>query len=1570
MMNKIMYSTIALGLATTVCVADPAENFPIPVNIEEGGSLKLADFENVDDQIVEGGPIGLQETIAANGGLWYTYGSEDLLDEGSEWKVADKAMSVKFAFADGGNEDSYAGLSLRLAQNDDYPDGYPFDMSACKILQYRYKGSAHNFVPIYMSDGEEVGYFGVEKNTSDEWKTTMVPLYVLSINLDAIVDFQWVLHEAGTLEIDDVVCLTESPALELVKGDLLIDDFEDENLVSSLGYWHGDRDNDKVKVDVNVVTSEDESHPGKVIQMDYVLDMPSDQTWDPQAMLVVDMDEDVNPYDISNCVQLEYDYKGPAHNVRLLSQLTRDDNWDMYQIYVNESKVWTHKILELKKFKHGGWGEKRVSYVAAVKSVDGIDWQIQGKAGTSGTFQIDNVRCHEPQVYEISFFDGETLLESQMVPEGIVPKYEGKLPTRASTEKFDYVFSGWGELKAATKDTAYYAEFLESPVYKIPEGETILVEDFESGKGLNSWGGWFYMYSDDAEGGLSDVSYEISEGENSKVAKLTYVLNRGTLTYEPYVRVAMNVNDDEGVIRNLSSCKVIKYDYKGSAHQFRINSGMNEALSWDQHMKYVPASENWKTETIVVESDLMQGGWGPRTDVWVVMKQATAFDWNIQGETGDEGYLEIDNIRCANIPTYTITFKDGDNVVDETLVAQGEIPECSYCKYMWKESSNKYDYSFNGKFSPELVAATRDTAYQIAWDSTLRKFWVTFYDENEEFLYEKEYEYGTKPKYEGELPTKEATAEYSYTFAGWTPKIVKVTENAFYYAVFESTKNKYTVTFVNDDGTVVSSQEYEYGKAVASIVPDDPRKIDPKGEIVYTFDGWAPEIGSATVTGNLTYTAMFKADGKYTVTFVSDGEVLQSELVEEGQMPEFAGETPVKAADAQYTYTFDGWTPEIGEVSQSVVYTAKFKTTVNTYTITFKDDNGAVLDSKTYEYGTAGEAVELDAPEITRAEDKWDEDYSWSWDYYDDVPNYSCSWPEFSTVTGDTSYVAECLYRVTFVVENDFRTYDYAYGETPEFEDPHKYNTDQYIYTFKGWSPKIEAVGQHSVTYVAQFDRAVRQYYVKFVVGSTTIDSTMYDYGTPAKKIVQPVATKAPEDGYSFTFIGWNKEIENVTRNIIYSAQFEAVPVPEYYVRFVVEGVTIDSTMYEMGTPAEKVVVPKDPVKAATAQYTYSFKAWDKEVADVTESATYTALFDSAVTEYTITFVVDGKETAAEYAYGTSADKLAVPATTKAATAQYTFTFKAWDKELADVTEAATYTALFDSTVNEYTITFVVDGKETAAEYAYGTSADELVAPATKKKATAQYTYSFKGWDKELADVTEAATYTALFDSTVNMYKVKFVVNGKKTTAEYAYGTPVEELVAPAATKDATAKYTYSFKGWDKELADVTEAATYTALFDSTVNMYMVKFVVDGKVVDSTEYAYGTKAADINVPTASKKNTKDSTFTFDGWDKKLATVKGEVTYTAKFTAKATTAIAANVHRNFKFGFANNELTVEQPGTSMVRVQVFDLTGHLVENFNEQVAGSKTFNLAHLNQGSYMVRIVSKSQVRSAKIAIK
>ena len=88
------------------------------------------------------------------------------------------------------------------------------------------------------------------------------------------------------------------------------------------------------------------------------------------------------------------------------------------------------------------------------------------------------------------------------------------------------------------------------------------------------------------------------------------------------------------------------------------------------------------------------------------------------------------------------------------------------------------------------------------------------------------------------------------------------------------------------------------------------------------------------------------------MTFVDeDGEtVLDTQSVAEGEAPVYDGETPTKAATAQYTYAFAGWDKEFAEVTENATYTATYDRTVNQYTVTYTG-TGVETQTSTVNYG-------------------------------------------------------------------------------------------------------------------------------------------------------------------------------------------------------------------------------------------------------------------------------------------------------------------------------------------------------------------------------------------------------------------------------------------------------------------------------------------------------------------------------------------------------------------------------------------------------------------------------------------
>jgi hypothetical protein len=182
--------------------------------------------------------------------------------------------------------------------------------------------------------------------------------------------------------------------------------------------------------------------------------------------------------------------------------------------------------------------------------------------------------------------------------------------------------------------------------------------------------------------------------------------------------------------------------------------------------------------------------------------------------------------------------------------------------------------------------------------------------------------YGTMPSYDGATPTKDSSAQYTYTFSGWSPEVVAVTDDAIYTAQFSGAINYYTVTWKNYDGTTLEVDNVAYG-AMPSYDGATPTK-DSDAQYTYTFSGWSPDV--STVTGDATYTAQYSdAVNSYTVTWKNyDGTTLEVDTVAYGTMPSYDGATPVRDSDAQYAYIFGGWSPEVSSVTGDVTYIAQF----------------------------------------------------------------------------------------------------------------------------------------------------------------------------------------------------------------------------------------------------------------------------------------------------------------------------------------------------------------------------------------------------------------------------------------------------------------------------------------------------------------------------------------------------------------------------------------------------------------------------------------------------------------------
>ena len=107
----------------------------------------------------------------------------------------------------------------------------------------------------------------------------------------------------------------------------------------------------------------------------------------------------------------------------------------------------------------------------------------------------------------------------------------------------------------------------------------------------------------------------------------------------------------------------------------------------------------------------------------------------------------------------------------------------------------------------EIRAVIRSCCAQVLTDEQFRlnaEVNVTFVDDDEvTVLYETVVKKGEVPVYEGEEPTKESTAKYTYAWTGWNPAIEAATQDQTYVATYTSIPRTYTITWKNSDGSVI-----------------------------------------------------------------------------------------------------------------------------------------------------------------------------------------------------------------------------------------------------------------------------------------------------------------------------------------------------------------------------------------------------------------------------------------------------------------------------------------------------------------------------------------------------------------------------------------------------------------------------------------------------------------------------------------------------------------------------------------------------------------------------------------------
>ncbi len=326
----------------------------------------------------------------------------------------------------------------------------------------------------------------------------------------------------------------------------------------------------------------------------------------------------------------------------------------------------------------------------------------------------------------------------------------------------------------------------------------------------------------------------------------------------------------------------------------------------------------------------------------------------------------------------------------------------------------------------------------------------------------------------------------------------------------------------------------------------------------------------------------------------------------------------------------------------------------------------------------------------------------------------------------------------------------------------------------------------------------------------------------------------APENPVreGYVFIGWQPDVTIMDEEgKTFVAEWdEDVFTATYHI-------DSESYVYDMDFGAE-FEYPADP----DDKVGYKFLGWAEEEGSTTvvtlpatmpaKNLDYYAVYE--VIEYTITFANTGDVTMADITlpYGTEIGEITEPTKTG-------YTFAGWDwtkAEDSSAVAAPTTMPAYDTVatakweINQYTVTWDVDGSETVVTYDY-------LAPVDKADDPVKIGYTFTGWSSVESEIPavmpardivfiatfEANTYNAVFNTVAEGETHDGRFDSDDSTSLAVPTVFGEDIVAPVEVPVRTG---YTFAGWTPVVGAMDEEGkTYTAVWTPNANTeYKVEF--------------------------------------------------------------------------------------------------------------------------------------------------
>lgn len=284
----------------------------------------------------------------------------------------------------------------------------------------------------------------------------------------------------------------------------------------------------------------------------------------------------------------------------------------------------------------------------------------------------------------------------------------------------------------------------------------------------------------------------------------------------------------------------------------------------------------------------------------------------------------------------------------------------------------------------------------------------------------------------------------------------------------------------------------------------------------------------------------------------------------------------------------------------------------------------------------------------------------------------------------------------------------------------------------------------------------------------------------------------------------------------------------------------------------------------------YDFTGWDKSFTNVTMDITVTAQYK--IKTFSVVFK-DGSDIISEQKVAYAHDAKVPENPTRPEEEWGIWKFTGWDGNCQNVLQDEVLLALFEKVFNVYEVLFY-DAKGNVLSrqsVAHGENAE--VPDAPEKESTAQYSYTFTGWNGDTEGITGNTSFRPVYETATRSYTVTFV-NGEETVSiqSVAYGGAAD---APGEMPEKTG---YDFTGWDKDFTNIVSDMTISAQYQ--IKSFYVAFKDKETIISKQKVEYGSNAILPQNPTRPEETW--GTWKFTGWAGNYQSIKQDETLQAQF----------------------------------------------------------------------------------------